>query len=107
VETRGSQSAEPNLWSPAWFTAPSTASWWSKERFQFDPLRSQIHQMQRLYCRLNAEDQKVYTAWLRKILVLWAFILAAVVTICAVRALDTSLTPDWRIPPLNQLGVFP
>ncbi len=63
-------------------------------------------QMQ-LYYQLNQEDQKVYTAWLRMVVAFWALMLVAVVAVCAVLALDGSMTPEQRIAPYQQQGVFP
>jgi hypothetical protein len=63
--------------------------------------------MQRRYYELNAEDRKVYTAWLRKIIALWALIFVAVVGVCTVLSLDASMTTAQRIAPLQQAGVFP
>lgn len=63
--------------------------------------------MQRLYYKLNAEDRKVYTAWLRKMVALWALIFVVVVGVCTVLSWDTSMTTAQRIAPLQQTGVFP
>jgi hypothetical protein len=40
--------------------------------------------MQRL--ELNAEDRRVYQAWRRNIILLWAFIVGTVVVVCTVLA---------------------
>jgi hypothetical protein len=63
--------------------------------------------MQRLYYEFNAEERKVYIAWLRKIAALWALILVVVVGVCTVLSLDASMTTTQRIAPLQQTGVFP
>jgi hypothetical protein len=63
-------------------------------------------QMQ-LYYQLNQEDQKVYTAWLRMVVAFWAFILVAMVAVYGVLALDGSMTPEQRIAPYQQQGLFP
>jgi hypothetical protein len=63
--------------------------------------------MQRRYYELNAEDRKVYTAWLRKTVALWALIFVVVVGVCTVLSLDASMTTAQRIAPLQQSGVFP
>jgi hypothetical protein len=63
--------------------------------------------MQRLYYEFDAEDRKVYTAWLRKTLASWALILVLVVALCTVLALDASTTPELRIAPYQQSGLFP
>jgi hypothetical protein len=62
--------------------------------------------MLRLYHELNAEDRKVYTAWLRKISALWCFIVVAGVAVCTLLALDASGTPEQRIA-AYQSGPFP
>jgi hypothetical protein len=63
-------------------------------------------QMQ-LYYQLNQEDRKVYTAWLRMVVAFWALILIAMAAVCTVLALDDSMTPEQRIAPYQQQGVFP
>jgi len=63
--------------------------------------------LQRLYYEFNAEDRKVYTAWLGRIVALWALILVAVVVLCTVLSLDASMTTAERIAPLQQSGAFP
>jgi hypothetical protein len=63
--------------------------------------------MQRLYYEFDAEDRKVYIAWLRKIVALWALILVAVVAVCAVLSLDASITTAERIAAIQQSGAFP
>ncbi len=60
-----------------------------------------------LYYQLNHDDQKVYTAWLRTVVAFWALILVAIVAACTVLALDGSMTPEQRIAPYQQQGVFP
>lgn len=64
-------------------------------------------QMQHLYYKLDSEDRKVYTAWLQKVTALWALILVAMVAICAVSTLDALTTPELRIAPYQQSGLFP
>jgi uncharacterized membrane protein len=63
--------------------------------------------VQHLYYHLNQEDRKVYTAWLRMAVAFWALILVAMVAVCTVLALDRSITPERRIAPYQQQGVFP
>lgn len=61
-------------------------------------------QMQRSYKGLNAEDRSVYVAWRRKIFMFWCFV---AVVVCAVVALDASLTPEQRLAVSQQSGTFP
>jgi hypothetical protein len=63
--------------------------------------------MHHLYYELDAEDRKVYTAWLKRTFAPWAFILIAIVTVCAVLALDAPTMVEQRIAPYQQSGVFP
>jgi hypothetical protein len=62
--------------------------------------------MQCLYYELNAEDRKVCTAWLRKIIALWSLIGVAVVVVCTVLALDAPVTPEQRTA-THQPGAYP
>jgi hypothetical protein len=64
-------------------------------------------QTQYLYHQLNREDREVYATWLRKAAVMWAFILLALAAVYAVSALDGSTTPELRISPYQQSGLFP
>jgi hypothetical protein len=64
-------------------------------------------QTQHLYYQLNRVDREVYTAWLRKVAVMWAFIFLAMTAVYAVSALDASMTPEFRISPYQQSGLFP
>jgi hypothetical protein len=64
-------------------------------------------QMQHLYYQLNQEDQKVYRAWLRTVIVFWASILVSIVAVCTVLTLDDSMTPEQRIAPFQQQALFP
>ena len=64
-------------------------------------------QMQHVYSELNQEDRKVYTAWLRKVVAFWALVLVAIIAVCTVLALDGSSTPEQRIAPHQQQGLFP
>jgi hypothetical protein len=72
------------------------------------PLRrgEPIMQMQ-LYYQLNQEDRKAFTEWLRMVVAFWAVILVAIVAVCTVLALDGSMTPEERIAPYQQQGLFP
>lgn len=63
--------------------------------------------MQGLYYKLNAEDQKVYSDWLRITFTLWAFVLVVGVTVCTILALDASTTPEQRAELLQQSAAFP
>jgi hypothetical protein len=63
--------------------------------------------MQRLYYELNAEDRKVYTAWVRKTFALWSLIVVAVVALCTVRVLDASVTPEQRTATYQQSEASP
>jgi hypothetical protein len=63
--------------------------------------------MQHPYCELDQEDRKVYTAWLRKFVALWALILALMFAVCAASTLDALTTPELRIAPYQQSGLFP
>jgi hypothetical protein len=36
--------------------------------------------------KLNAEDRRVYETWLRKVILLWAFMVGTVVIVCTVLA---------------------
>jgi hypothetical protein len=62
--------------------------------------------MQPLYYEFDAEDEKVYVAWLRKVSTLLMFILIVAVTIGSILALDALTTPEQRIAPLQQSGAF-
>lgn len=64
-------------------------------------------QMQHLYYQLTQEDQKVYTAWLRMVVVFWASILLVIVAVCTILTLDGSMTPEQRLAPFQQQGLFP
>ena len=59
----------------------------------------------RLNLKLNDEDRRVYETWRRNIILLWAFIVGAIV--CTVLALDTSVTPEQRDLLSQQSGVYP
>jgi hypothetical protein len=63
--------------------------------------------VQHLYCEFNAGDRKVYATWLRGTLGAWALIVVLMAAVCTVLALDVSITPEQRIAPYQQSGVFP
>jgi len=63
--------------------------------------------MQNLYYELNAEDRKVYAAWLRGTLGAWVLIGVLMAAVCTALTLDASTTPEQRIAPYQQSGVFP
>jgi len=63
--------------------------------------------MQNLYYQLNAEDRKVYAAWLRGTLGAWALILVLMAAVCTVLTLDASTTPEQRIVTQQQSAMFP
>jgi hypothetical protein len=50
-------------------------------------------------------DMRVCLLWLQKPLAIWALILVLMVVV--VLALDASMTPEQRIEPYLQSGVFP
>jgi hypothetical protein len=77
-----------------------------RHRLSAPPRRRTDMQMQ-LYYQLNQEDQKVYTAWLRMVVAFWALILIATVAVCTVLALDGSMTPEQRMAPYQEQGLFP
>jgi hypothetical protein len=56
---------------------------------------------------LNADDCRVYTSWLRKIVALWSLIIVGVVVVCTVLALHASVTPDQRIVGSQHSGMIP
>ena len=64
-------------------------------------------QMQHLYYKLNQEDRKVYTEWLRRVVAFWALTLVAIVAVCTALALDGSMTPEQRMALYQQQGSFP
>jgi hypothetical protein len=57
--------------------------------------------------QLNDEDRRVYETWRRNLILLWAFIVGAMVIICTVLALDATVTPEQRALLIQQSGGYP
>ena len=57
--------------------------------------------------KLNAEDRRVYETWLRKIILLWAFIVGTTAIIFAVLALDATVPSEQRALLIQQSGLYP
>jgi hypothetical protein len=57
------------------------------------------------YNELDADDKKVYIAWLKGTLAFWA--LTSVFVVCTVLALDASMTTEQRIAISQQSGALP
>lgn len=57
--------------------------------------------------KLNDEDRRVYEAWRRNIILLWAFIVGTMVIVGTVLALDATVTPGQRALLMQQSGLYP
>jgi hypothetical protein len=63
--------------------------------------------MQLFYNQLDAQDRKVYAAWLKRTFAFWALISVVVVVVCTVLALDASTTLEQRIAMPQQSVALP